>query len=220
MRLLVIDDNQELIDFLVPALRKENFAVDSALDGNQGLYLAQTNPYDLIILDNVLPGKTGREICTTLRQENSHTPILLLSVKTEVEEKVALLETGVDDYLIKPFSYPELLSRMRALLRRPPIIQSTYLQVGQLIVNIQSQEVKRGTKTIHLTPKEFGLLELLLRHRGSVVSRGMILEHVWDINGDPFSKTIETHILNLRKKIDTSKTSIIKSVPGRGYKID
>lgn len=220
MRLLVIDDNQELVDFLVPALRKENFAVDSALDGDQGLYLAQTNSYDLIILDNILPGKTGREICTTLRQEESHVPILLLSVKTEVEEKVALLETGADDYLIKPFSYPELLSRIRALLRRPPVIQPTYLQVGQLIVNIQSQAVKRGTKEIHLTPKEFGLLELLLRHRGSVVSRGMILEHVWDINGDPFSKTIETHILNLRKKIDTSKISLIKSVPGRGYKID
>lgn len=220
MRLLIIEDNKEIVDYLIPALRKETFAVDSALDGNQGLYLAQTNSYDLIILDNALPGKSGKEVCTTLRQEGLHIPILLLSIKSEVNEKIQLLEAGADDYLTKPFHYPELLSRIRALLRRPPVVQTVCLSTKDLIINTNTQEVRRGEKIIHLTPKEFSLLELLLKHKGSVVSRGTILEHVWDINGDPFSKTIETHILNLRKKIDTSKKSLIISVPGRGYKIE
>lgn len=220
MRILIIEDNKEIVDYLISALRKEAFAVDSALDGNQGLYLAQTNSYDLIILDNVLPGKMGKEICTTLRQEGSQVPILLLSIRAEIDEKVKLLESGADDYLTKPFQYPELLSRIRVLLRRPPIIQTTCFTIQNLSININTQEVIRGDKAIHLTPKEFSLLELLLKNKGAVVSRGMILEHVWDINGDPFSKTIETHILNLRKKIDTSKNSLIISVPGRGYKIE
>lgn len=219
MRLLIIEDNKEIVDYLMPALRKETFAVDSAFDGNQGLYLAQTNSYDLIILDNALPGKSGKEVCTTLREEGSNVPILLLSIKTEVDEKIQLLEAGADDYLTKPFHYNELLSRIRALLRRPPVVETVCLTYNDLSVNTTTHEVKKGEKSIHLTTKEFSLLELLLKNKGSVVSRGMILEHVWDINGDPFSKTIETHILNLRKKIDTSKTSVIVSVPGRGYKI-
>lgn len=219
MRLLIIDDNQEIVDYLVPRLKKETFAVDSALEGNQGLYLAQTNSYDLIILDNTLPGKSGLEICYTLREEKATVPILLLSIKGEVEEKIKLLEAGADDYLTKPFSYPELISRVRALLRRPPLILATYLTCGNIHINSSTQEVKINNTLIHLTPKEFSLLELLIKHKNTVVSRGMILEHVWDINGDPFSKTIETHILNLRKKIDTGKTSVIISVPGRGYKI-
>jgi DNA-binding response OmpR family regulator len=219
MRLLVIDDNTEIIDFLVPALERESFAVDSALDGEKGLFLAETNPYDLIILDNILPRKTGMEVCTVLREKGHSVPILLLSIKTETDEKINFLNAGADDYLTKPFSYSELLSRVKAILRRPQTIQETCLSVGDITLNTTTYEVRRGKKLIHLTRKEFALLELLLRHRGSVVSRGMIIEHVWDIEGDLFSKTIETHILNLRKKINTPRTNYIISVPGRGYKI-
>jgi DNA-binding response OmpR family regulator len=219
MRLLIIDDNTEILDFLVPALERESFAVDSAAEGEKGLFLAQTNQYDLIILDNVLPRKSGMEICKILRQSGSRVPILLLSVRSESNEKINFLDAGADDYLTKPFSYTELLSRIKAILRRPQTIQEICLSVGDLTLNTATYEVKRGKKLIHLTRKEFSLLELLLRHKGSVVSRGMILEHVWDVEGDLFSKTIETHILNLRKKIDTGRTKIIISVPGRGYKI-
>ncbi len=220
MRLLIIEDDPGITNFLTPKLKKENFAVDCASDGNQGLYLAQTNDYDIIILDNGLPGKTGLEICSVLRSEKSYVPILLLSVKTETVEKINLLNAGADDYLTKPFSYDELLSRLRALLRRPSVVQNNIITINDLMINTTTFEVKRGGKVIRLTPKEFSLLELLAKHRGTVVSRGMILEHVWDRNGDPFSKTIETHILNLRKKIDTAKINHIISVPGRGYKIN
>ncbi|HRH33229.1 MAG TPA: response regulator transcription factor [bacterium] len=219
MRLLVVEDNKETLEFLTTALRKDKFAVDSAVDGEKGLYLAEVNNYDLIILDNNLPIKNGLEVCSNLRENGSHTPILLISVKSKYSDKVDLLEAGADDYLTKPFSYKELLARIKAILRRPPITQSLFLRAGDLVLNTSSYEVWRGTKKIYLTGKEFSLLELLIKNKGNVVSRGMILEHVWDAECDPFSKTIETHILNLRKKIDTPKKKFIISVPGRGYKI-
>lgn len=220
MRLLAIEDNEEIVNFLVPALRKESFAVDSATDGTKGLYLAQTNNYDLIILDNSLPGKNGLEICTTLRQEGSKVPILLLSVLSETEEKISLLNAGADDYVTKPFSYTELLSRIHAILRRPRKAEETCLEIGDLYLNLTTYEVKQEGKPIYLTLKEFSLLALLIRNKGSVVSRAMILEQVWATDRDPLSKTIETHILNIRKKIGPSGQTLIKSMVGRGYKID
>lgn len=167
----------------------------------------------------MLPSKNGLEICNILRNNGSATPILLLSIQATVEDKVNLLNAGVDDYMTKPFSYLELLSRIKAILRRPKMIQALCLSSGDLVLNTVTCEVRRGKKLIYLTRKEFSLLELLLKNKGSVTSRGMIIEHVWDAEGDIFSKTIETHILNLRKKINTSRIQTIISVPGRGYMI-
>ncbi len=168
----------------------------------------------------MLPRKNGLEICSELRQEKTEVPILLLSVKSEINDKTTLLNAGADDYVCKPFSFTELLARIRAVTRRQAHIKPKVLSSGDLTLDSAACEVRRGTKEIYLTRKEFALLELLLQHKGTVVSRGTILEHVWDAEGDPFSKTIETHILNLRKKIETAKQKYIISVSGRGYKIN
>lgn len=218
MRLLVIEDNSDIRGTLVTALRHEGFAVDEAADGERGLFLAQTNTYDLVLLDNLLPKKNGREICLQLRADQRPAPILILSVRSDPAEKAELLDAGADDYLAKPYSHRELLSRIRALLRRPAALLPDILALGDLRFDISRAELRRGNKLIHLTPKETAVLELLLRHKEHVVSRGMIMEAGWDIEGDLFSKTIETHILNLRRKIDPKGGSHIVSVTGRGYK--
>jgi len=220
MRILIVEDDTEMRDFLKVTLERESFAVDIAEDGKQGSYMARTNDYDLIILDNVLPHKLGIEVCSDIRKMGKTTPILLLSVRSEIDEKTALLDAGADDYIIKPYSHKELLSRIRALTRRSSVITPTRLYVDDLILDSVAYEVRRGEKEIHLTTKEFALLELLLRNKGKVVSRGIILEHVWDISGDPLSKTVETHIVNLRKKIEKGSKKLIVNVSGRGYKIE
>ncbi|MBI2013823.1 MAG: response regulator transcription factor [Candidatus Colwellbacteria bacterium] len=221
MRLLVIEDEEETREFLKVALEEQSFAVDTACDGDKGAYLARLNDYDLIILDHILPLKDGFEVCNDIRSSGKHTPILMLSVKSEIDHKINLFEQGIDDYVTKPFSMSELLARVRAILRRPKILQEDEITIDDLVLNVQKQSVSRGDKKIYLTRKEFSLLEYLMRNAGTVVSRGMIMEHVWDSESDPFSNTIETHILNLRKKIELpKKRKIIHSVPGRGYKID
>lgn len=220
MRILIVEDEHDILTFLKTSLEAECFAVDAVADGERGSYLALTSEYDLIILDNLLPKKTGREICEALRAAGKTTPIIMLSVKAEASTKVDLLNAGADDYLTKPFSLQELVARVRALLRRPHRIEGEVLKMGDISMNTRSQTLTRKGKDIYLTRKEFMLLEYLMRNRGTVLSRGMILEHVWDMSADPFSNTIESHILSLRKKIDTEKSKIIKTVPGRGYKID
>jgi DNA-binding response OmpR family regulator len=144
----------------------------------------------------------------------------MVSVKADIPEKVLLLREGVDDYMTKPFSFEELLARIQAILRRPQLIQSAILEIDDVTLNTRSQEVTKGGKAVYLTRKEFSLLEYLLKNKGAVISRGTILEHVWNIEGDPFSNSIETHIRNLRKKIDSKLVPLIHNVPGRGYKID
>jgi DNA-binding response OmpR family regulator len=220
MHILVVEDEKEISDFLRVSLEAECFAVDTAFDGETGSYLARTNNYDLIILDNILPKKEGRLACKEIRDAGKTTPIIMLSVKSETVTKVDLLNAGADDYMTKPFSLDELLARMRALLRRPKEMENEILSIDDLTIDPKKHTVRRGNKEIYLTRKEFVLLSYLLKNAGSAMSRGMIMEHVWDMNIDPFSNTIESHILSLRKKIDAkSKKKLIQTVPGIGYKI-
>lgn len=220
MKILIVDDDKQISSFLKEALQEECFEVDVASDGERGSFLGRTNEYDLIILDYALPKKDGRSVCQELRSDGQNMPILMLSVQSSPMTKAELLNTGADDYLSKPFSYEELLARVKALLRRSHEIRSEILTAGDLVLDCQSQTVKRGGDEIELTQKEYMLLEYLMKNKNSVISRAKILEHVWDMNADMFSNTIEAHISNLRKKIDPSgKENLIRSVSGRGYKI-
>ena len=221
MRILIIEDNYEIRNFLKESLESEAYAVDSAEDGEQGSYLARTNEYDLIILDNILPKKNGVQICNEIRRIGKDVPIIMLSVEAGIDRKVLLLESGADDYMTKPFSYKELRARIKVILRRPQLIQKETFTIHDLTIDIPRQKVMRGKKDIYLTRKEFALLEYLIRNKSSVLSRAVIMEHVWNMESDPFSNTVETHILNLRRKIDRPfKHKLISTVPGRGYIID
>jgi len=221
MKILIIDDEKEICQVLKANLETESFVVDWVLSGEEGLSLIKKNNYDLIILDYNLPIKNGQEVCREIRGKKITTPIIMLSVNTETAIKVETLNVGADDYLTKPFSFEELLARMRALLRRPEKIADEQLKISDLILDTRKYTVTKGAESIKLTKKEFSLLEYLLRNKGIVLSRGMILENVWDMNADPFSNTIESHIVSLRKKIkDTGKDRIIQTVSGRGYKIN
>ena len=220
MRALVVDDEKDLRDMLAKHLRSECFAVDTAKDGAEGSYLARTNEYDVVILDNMMPGKSGAQVCEEIRETGHSVPIIMLSALSDTKKKVDLINAGADDYMIKPFSFDELLARIRALLRRPQKFMGDVMTMGDLILDTKQQRVKRDGKAVHLTRKEFMLLEYLMRNEGTVLSRGMIMEHVWDMSSDPFSNTIESHVLSLRKKIkDDPKNRLIQTVPGRGYKI-
>ena len=221
MRILIIEDNEGMMDILREGLAREGFSVDAAEDGDRGSSLARTNDYDLIITDLILPGKTGLQICREVRAASKAVPIIAISVKSDTRDKVALLKAGADDYLTKPFSLEELLARIQALFRRPRVIAEKTLRIDDLTMDISKQSVKRGRKAVYLTRKEFSLLEYLLRHKKFVLSRGMIMEHVWNAESDPFSNTIEAHMLNLRRKIDIrGHKKLLYNVPGRGYKID
>lgn len=222
MRLLIVEDEKEILSFLKPSLEAECFAVDIAEDGEKGAYLAKSNDYDVIILDNMLPKKSGAEVCQEIRLSGKTVPIIILSALSDVNKKVELLNIGADDYLTKPFSFQELVARIKTLLRRPAPIKNDLLQIDDLSLDLRKNLVTRGQEEIRLTRKEFMLLEYLLRNPGLVLSRSMIMEHVWDMNADPFSNTIEAHILSLRKKIKTknSQKELIHTIPGRGYKID
>lgn len=221
MKILVVEDEAKIASFLKQSLEAEYFVVDVAEDGEKGSYLARTSSYDLMILDNMLPKKTGLDVCREIREAGISTPILVLSVQGESTQKVDLLDAGADDYLTKPFSLAELLARIRVLLRRPRALEGEVLSIEDIALDSKAYTVKKSGKPVHLTRKEFMLLQYLLRNQGSVLSRGMILEHVWDMSTDIFSNTIESHILSLRKKIgDTGKTRLIQTVSGRGYKIE
>jgi DNA-binding response OmpR family regulator len=220
MKILLIEDDPDIADFLKVALLSESFVVDVVHDGERGSYVARTNEYDLLILDNILPKKDGFQICQEIRKEGITKPIIMLSVKTETPLKVGLLNMGADDYLTKPFVFEELLARIRALLRRPQAMKPTILRVEDLTLDPVTQRVTKGNREKYLTRKEFTLLEYLMQNKGKVLSRGMILEHVWNRESDPFSNTIEAHVLNVRKKIDTGRIKLIRTLPGRGYKIE
>ena len=217
----MVEDEKDIRNFLKISLEAECFAVDAADDGQKGWDLAKKNDYDLMILDNVLPYKTGLEICRDVRGLNKTMPIIMLSVKSEVSTKVDLLNAGSDDYLVKPFSFQELLARIRANLRRPKNVENEILQIDDLVLDTKKHTVRRGDKRINLTRKEFTLLEYLMRNQGTVLSRAMILEHVWDMNTDLFSNTIESHIASLRRKVDLADTQkLIHTASGLGYKMD
>ncbi len=219
MKILLVEDNVSIRNVLRLGLEGEAFAVDEAEDGEKGSYLARTNKYDLILLDNVLPKKMAKQVCTEIREQNIFTPILLLSAKTDTVSKVELLKAGADDYVTKPFSFEELKARIKTLLRRPHKIESIILKSGNITLNKDTHEVTKSGKRLNLTRKEFGLLELLMSNAGNVITRADMIEHVWDINADPFSNTVEAHILNLRRKIGDNHKRLIRNIPGRGYKI-
>ena len=220
MRILLIDDDLELREILRVNLESEGFIVDTASDGESGSYTARTNQYNLIILDNILPKKSGLIVAREIRASHGNAPILLISVCTDSAEKVKLLESGVDDYLTKPFAFAELVARVKALVRRPYNITEPVMTLDDLTIDSTRHEVIRDNKRLYLTRKEFMLLECLMQSSGKVVSRGQLMDHVWNQEADPFSNTIEAHIRNLRKKVDTKKRKLIHTISGHGYKID
>lgn len=221
MKILIVDDEKEIRTFLKASLEAAGFIVDTAEDGENGLFMAKTNTYDLVLLDMIMPYKTGDQVCQELRDAGYNAAIIILSVRSEATTKTNLLNIGADDYLSKPFSFDELLARINAVLRRPKEISDEELKIDNLVLNDNKYTVKRGEISIHLTKKEFSLLEYLMINTGKVLTRTQIMEHVWDMNADPFSNTIETHMRNLRKKIDLkNEKKLIHTISGRGYKID
>jgi DNA-binding response OmpR family regulator len=218
MRLLIVEDEAKIAGFIKRGLKEEGYAVDVAADGEEGYFLASTQDYDLIILDIKLPKMDGLSLCLRLREEKKTVPILMLTVKDSVKDKVAGLNAGADDYLTKPFAFEEFLARCRSLLRKREVIAETKLQAGDLVLDLLNHKVTRAGEEIKLTPREFSLLEYLLRHRGTIVTRTMIAEHVWDLNFDPFTNVIDVYINYLRNKIDSGHSRpLIQTVRGRGY---
>jgi DNA-binding response OmpR family regulator len=221
MRLLIIEQQSDSANFLKVNLQAECFAVDIAEDGEKGSYVARTNSYDAIILNNDLPKKSGKEICRELRNSGRNVPILIFCSNSESEEKAELLNIGADDCLAKPYDFIELLARLRALLRRPREVQNQLLKIEDLKLDCHNHMAFRKKKNIPLSRKEFMLLEYLIKNQGNVLTRSMIMEHVWDMSADPFSNTIESHIGALRRKIDLPGTKkLISTIPGRGYKMN
>jgi DNA-binding response OmpR family regulator len=220
MRILVVEDHENTAAVLKKGLEAQCYAVDVEGDGAKGFYRARTNDYDLIILDNMLPSLQGPDFCKGLRQDRIATPILMLSVQSDAEQKARLLECGADDYMTKPYSWTELSARVVALMRRPGNAPAKDdLVIEDLTLDRHAFTAARDGMSIYLTPKEFTLLEYLMKNQGRVLSRGMILEHVWDTGADQFTNAIETHIANLRKKIDAGHSrKLIHTFPGRGYK--
>ena len=220
MRILLVEDELRLSNVIKKGLTEEGFAVDTAFDGEEGEYLAESEDYDLIILDIMLPKKDGLEICKQLREKHIKTPILMLTARSTIEDKVAGLDSGADDYLSKPFSFLEFRSRIHALIRRNTKETSPALSIADLMLDPLKHKVTRAGKEIPLTPKEFSVLEILLRHKDEVVTRTMITEHVWDYNFDSVSNVVDVFIAGLRRKIDdTSKDKLIHTLHGVGYKV-
>lgn len=220
MRILLIEDEKDLAAFITSLLKKAGMAIDTAHDGEQGIFLARTNNYGLIITDYILPKLDGRSLIQELRQEGKQMPILMLSARQGTIDKISVLDAGADDYLAKPFSSEELLARIRALSRRPHNIQSDVLIFKNLKLEPESFKLSKGNKNIKLTNKEFSLLQYLMINKGRIVSRETLLDHVWDDGLDSFSNTVETHILRLRRKIENKDEKIIHTIVGRGYCLD
>ena len=221
MKILLIEDDAEISNFIRNNLLEDMFQVDIAADGPDGSFLARTNNYDVIVLDYSLPTRNGIMICEEIRSSGVETPILFLTVHNELRKKISALEKGADDYMTKPFSIEELKARIYALSRRPRQIESPILKIDDLILDTKRRTVHRGSTPIYLTRKTYDLLEYLMKNRGIVLSRGLIMEYVWNSESDPFSNTVEAHISNLRKKINLQgKKDLLRNLPGRGYIID
>lgn len=222
MRILIVEDEHKIANSIKKGLEQESFIVDIAYDGNQGFDLAFSEDYDVIVLDLMLPGLTGIEICKKLRAQNKHTPILILTAKGELDDKVEGLNSGADDYLVKPFAFAELLARIKALSRRPKSTLGTVLSYDDLSLNTLTYEVVRSGTNIRLSKKEFALLEYLMRHVGKILTKDQIINHVWDYDSNILPNTIEVYIGYLRTKIDRKfpdKKPLIHTVRGFGYKI-
>ena len=218
----MVEDEHRIANSIKKGLEQESYAVDVAYTGNDGYDLASTEDYDLILLDLLLPEMDGVIITKKLRKNKIHTPILMLTAKGQVQDKVVGLDAGADDYLTKPFSFEELLARVRALSRRPKVTLDDTLEVADLELNSKSFQVKRGKTSISLSSKEFSLLEYLLRNAGKILTKDQIIGHVWDYNADILPNTVEVYIRNLRNKIDlpfSNKKHLILTVRGFGYRI-
>ena len=219
MRILFVEDDVKIAAFVLKGLKTAGYAVDHAADGEQGLHLALTEPYDAAIIDIMLPKLDGLSLIESLRRRKINTPVIILSARGSVDDRVRGLQTGGDDYLTKPFAFSELLARVQALMRRAGgQSEPTRLAVGDLSVNLLSREVTRAGRQIELQPMEFSLLEYLMRNAGRVVSKTMIMEHVWDYNFDPQTNVVEARVCRLRDKIDRDfARKLIHTVRGVGY---
>ena len=220
MRILLVEDEEAIAAFVRQGLDEAGYAVDLALDGAEALHWVAIAEYDLIILDLMLPDMDGLAICAELRQRGMATPVLMLTARDTVEDRVAGLDSGADDYLIKPFAFAELLARVRALLRREPALSGTRLQVADLTLDTVSRAVERAGQPIALTSKECSLLEFLMRHPNQTLTRATIAEHVWNYDFDNLTNLIDVHIYGLRRKIDDAyETKLLHTVRGVGYRL-
>jgi two-component system OmpR family response regulator len=219
MRILVVEDDRQIAAFVMKGLKEAGFAVDHAADGEDGLHLALTEPYDTAIVDLMLPKLDGLSLIEGLRRQKVSTPVLILSAKRSVDDRVKGLQTGGDDYLTKPFAFAELLARVQALIRRANgTVEPTRLTSGDIILDLLTREVRRADKRIDLQPREFALLEYLLRNAGRVVSKTMIMEHVWDYHFDPQTNVVDVLVCRLRNKIDGDYAEKrIRTIRGLGY---
>lgn len=221
MKVLVVEDEHKIANALKQGLEQENFAVDVMYEGTSGYDMASTEEYDLLILDRLLPGIDGVTITKKLREQQIHTPVLILTAKGQVEDRVEGLDNGADDYMVKPFAFSELLARIRAITRRPKITIQTELTVEDLALDTKTFEVRRGDRSISLSSKEYSLLEYLMRHQNQVVTKEQIINNVWDYDANVLPNSVEVYIKHLRDKIDVldPENPLIQTVRGFGYKI-
>ena len=222
MRVLIVADEHKIARSIQKGLQQESYAVDVVFDGEAGFDLAVSEDYDAIVLDLMLPKMDGIKLCQQLRKENIHTPVLMLTAKGELEDKVNGLNSGADDYLVKPFAFAELLARIKAITRRPKQALDTIYKVGDLTLNPLTYQVEKAGKEIKLSKKEFGLLEYLMRHENKTITKEQIMNHVWDYTADILPNTVEVYIGYLRNKIDKpfkKKVKLIHTIRGFGYKI-
>jgi DNA-binding response OmpR family regulator len=221
MRLLVVEDDRKLAAFLVKGLREEAYAVDACHDGESAVSMTDPDPYDLVVLDVMLPRKDGFAVCRELRARGDFVPILVLTARDTVDDRVTGLSEGADDYLVKPFAFSELLARIKALLRRSQDYKATVLRAADLELSPFRREVTRGGHPVVLTGREYALLEYLMRNKGRLVTQSMILEHVWDMNYDGASNIVNVYINHLRKKVDDqAERKLIRTLRGQGYCLD
>jgi DNA-binding response OmpR family regulator len=220
MRILLAEDDPRISKFVAKGLREESYAVDVAADGEAALYQADINVYDLFILDVMIPRVDGFAVCRKLRESGNRSPILMLTARDAVEDRISGLDSGADDYLVKPFAFPELLARLRALLRRPVEVRTSEIVIGDLVLDPRGQKVRRAKAPIVVTAKEYALLDFLARNEGRIIGREEIAEHVWDESFDPFSNLIEVYVNRLRKKIDLpGMVPLLHTKRGAGYSL-
>ncbi len=221
MRILLVEDEERIAAFIHKGLREELYTVDVARDGAEALDIALASEYDLIVLDVRLPMRDGISVCRELRAQGNRTPILMLTARDTVDDRVRGLDAGADDYLVKPFAFQELLARLRALARRPPVVQDHTLRVENLTLDTRTHQARRDAQPIDLSAREYRLLELLMRHPGQVLTRTQIAEHIWGYDFDANSNVVDVYIRYLRRKVDDPfEPKLIQTVRGVGYKLE
>jgi two-component system OmpR family response regulator len=221
MRILVIEDNQKLADSITRGLRQEGYAADYLMNGLEGekRMIMSHGDYDVLILDRTLPGKDGMDICASLREQKIMTPIIMLTARDTVQDKIAGLDNGADDYLVKPFSFEELLSRVRALSRRPHTTLTPDIEVGDLVLKTSTQEAFQNGKKLDLTLKEFRMLEFFMSKPDEVINRQQLVDHLWDFHFNPLSRVMDVHINNLRNKLKSKHGTTLETIRGIGYRL-